>query len=162
MKYRFTNAILIREYYRHIWKLDQETAEKLVSRINDIIPQLAPDKKDRIISKCYDLEMEDGFRTWDNVEKVDYVTKAQAMKTLKARWGDKGYLLDSLKTNPLPNSLVVKVKDLTAAEDTVTAVSALKGVEDVNYYKDTVDKLLKVTHDKRRLCKLEDRHNGFF
>ncbi|MCI2062742.1 MAG: permease-like cell division protein FtsX [Eubacteriaceae bacterium] len=92
------------------------------------------------------MDMKDQIASWDNVEKVDYVPKAQAMKTLKARWGDKGYLLDSLKTNPLPNSLIVKVKDLNAAEDTVTAVSALKGVEDVNYYKDTVDKLLKVTH----------------
>jgi glycosyltransferase involved in cell wall biosynthesis len=67
MQYRFTNAILIREYYRHIWKLDDGTAEKLVNRINEIIPQLDPAKKDRIIAKCYDLEMENGFRTRDEI-----------------------------------------------------------------------------------------------
>jgi cell division transport system permease protein len=92
------------------------------------------------------METKDQISKWDNVNSVTYRSKEEAMKILKKRWGDKSYLLDSLKSNPLPNSLVVKVNDLKKADETVTAATNLFGVEDVSYYKDTVDKLLKFTH----------------
>lgn len=92
------------------------------------------------------METKDQISKWDNVSSVTYRSKAEAMNILKKRWGDKSYLLESLKSNPLPNSLIIKVSDLTKADETVTAASKLTGVEDVSYYKDTVDKLLKFTH----------------
>lgn len=92
------------------------------------------------------MKTKDQVSKWDNVSSVTYRSKAEAMNILKKRWGDKSYLLESLKNNPLPNSLIIKVSDLTKADETVTAASKLTGVEDVSYYKDTVDKLLKFTH----------------
>lgn len=92
------------------------------------------------------MKTKDQVSKWDNVSSVTYRSKAEAMNILKKRWGDKSYLLESLKNNPLPNSLIIKVTDLTKADETVTAASKLTGVEDVSYYKDTVDKLLKFTH----------------
>ncbi len=83
---------------------------------------------------------------WDNVEKVDYRTREQAMEVLKERWGDSGYLLDSLKENPLPNSLIITVKDLDGADAVAEKARTLEGIEDIRYYKDTVDKLVKVTN----------------
>ena len=38
------------------------------------------------------------------VEKVEYVSKDQALEALKENWGDNGYLLDNLPENPLPDS----------------------------------------------------------
>ena len=83
---------------------------------------------------------------WDNVEKVEYRSKAQAMEVLKKRWGDSGYLLDSLKNNPLPNSLIITVKDLEGSDAVAEQAKNLAGIEDIRYYKDTVDKLVKVTN----------------
>lgn len=79
------------------------------------------------------------------VESVTYRTKAQAMEELKSRWGDSGYLLDSLGENPLPNSLIIKINSLEAADDLAEKAGALSGIEDVKYYKETVDKLMSAT-----------------
>ncbi|MCQ4637768.1 permease-like cell division protein FtsX [Anaerovorax odorimutans] len=79
------------------------------------------------------------------VEDVTYRTKEEAMTELKTRWGDSGYLLDSLASNPLPNSIVIKINSLEAADDIAAKAAALDGIEDVKYYKETVDKLMSAT-----------------
>jgi cell division transport system permease protein len=81
----------------------------------------------------------------DGVAKVEYRSKEEALKIMKQRWGSSGYLLDSLGGNPLPNSLLVKVKSLDAADNVNKLAAAHEGVESTKYYKETVDKLTKVT-----------------
>ena len=49
------------------------------------------------------------------VDHVTYVTKDEALDTLKVRWGDNGYLLDNLPDNPLPDSFNVYVEDKDVA-----------------------------------------------
>ena len=73
-------------------------------------------------------------------------SKEAAMENFRNRWGDNAYLLDSLNENPLPNSVVVMIGDLNYGDQIAKACSQYDGVEDVKYYKDTVDKLLKMTH----------------
>ena len=80
------------------------------------------------------------------VNKVQYRTREQALKILKERWGESGYLLDSLGDNPLPNSILVKVDNLSAANRVNSAAGKIAGVESTKYYKETVDKLTKVTN----------------
>ena len=87
----------------------------------------------------------DDLRGRDGVEDVYYKTKKQAMKELKERWGDNGYLLDSLEKNPLPNSVVIVIDDLEQADVLAKQAATYDGVEDVKYYKSTVDKLLSAT-----------------
>lgn len=79
------------------------------------------------------------------VDEVFFRTKEEAMAELKVRWDKSGYLLDSLQENPLPNSIVIKISSLEAANDIAEKAGTLSGIEDVKYYKDTVDKLLDVT-----------------
>ena len=81
----------------------------------------------------------------EGVYSADYRTKEEALEILKTRWGENGYLLDSLGDNPLPNSILVKVDSLETADQVNAALEKLDGVEDIRYYKDTVDKLTKVT-----------------
>jgi len=83
---------------------------------------------------------------WENVKTVKYRTKEEAMDILKKRWGDSAYLLDSLSRNPLPDSLVITVSDLSAANAVAEKARGLQGAEDVKFYKDTVDKLMKATN----------------
>lgn len=97
-------------------------------------------------SEASALEMKGDVEKWDNVENVKYRTKEEAMEILKKRWGNSGYLLDSLVDNPLPNSLVITVSDLENSDKVAEQAGELDGIEDVKYYKDTVDKLLKATN----------------
>ncbi len=82
---------------------------------------------------------------WEHVTSVEYRSKEAAMEILKARWGENAYLLESLQENPLPNSIIVKVSSLEKAGDVAEKLGTLGGVEDVKYYQEVVDKLLKVT-----------------
>lgn len=87
-----------------------------------------------------DMEDETG------VDDVIYRTKDEAMVELKTRWGKSGYLLDSLTENPLPNSIVIKISNLEYADFIAKKAQTLEGIEDVKYYKETVDKLMKATN----------------
>ncbi|MBQ3281295.1 MAG: permease-like cell division protein FtsX [Eubacterium sp.] len=82
----------------------------------------------------------------NGVSEVEYRSKAEALKIMKDRWGSSGYLLDSLGGNPLPNSILVTVTSLDAADAVNSQVNTIQGVESTKYYKETVDKLTKVTN----------------
>ncbi|TDP54558.1 permease-like cell division protein FtsX [Aminicella lysinilytica] len=86
------------------------------------------------------------LETVKGVDKVTYRTKDEALNIMKERWGDSGYLLDSLGDNPLPNSILVKVSSVKGADRVNTLAAKLDGVESTKYYKETVDKLTKVTN----------------
>lgn len=80
------------------------------------------------------------------VEKIEYVTKDEALNILKERWGDNGYLLENLPENPLPDSYTVYVNDKDAANRLGEIAPDLEGVDDVIYYRDTIEKLAQVSH----------------
>lgn len=80
------------------------------------------------------------------VSEVVYRTKAEALDIMRDRWGKSGYLLDSLGGNPLPNSILVTVTSLEAADEVNAEASKIEGVESTKYYKETVDKLSQVTN----------------
>lgn len=81
----------------------------------------------------------------DGVDHITYVTKDEALGTLKTRWGDNGYLLENLPENPLPDSYSVYVKDKDAANTVAAAAAEVAGVDDVVYYWDTIEKLAQVS-----------------
>ena len=80
------------------------------------------------------------------VKSSTYRSKTEAMKIMKARWGENSYLLDSLGDNPLPSSIVVTVDSMSTADNVINMVKGTDGVEDVKYYQDTVKKLTKITN----------------
>ena len=80
------------------------------------------------------------------VKSSTYRSKTEAMKIMKARWGENSYLLDSLGNNPLPSSIVVTVDSMSTADNVIKMVKGTDGVEDVKYYQDTVKKLTKITN----------------
>ena len=82
----------------------------------------------------------------EGIESVYYISKAEALQDLKKQWGEHGYLLEGLEVNPLPNSYVLKLKDISYSDQVVGQVKKISGLEEVKYYKDVVDKLLRITH----------------
>lgn len=97
--------------------------------------------KDKVIEKT-----KKDVAGWENVKAVNYRSKEEAMKILKKSWGENGYLLDSIKDNPLPRSLVITVNNVEKADGIAAKAKKLKGIEDIKYYKDTVDKLIRFTN----------------
>ena len=93
-------------------------------------------------------QIEDFMKQMDRVEgvkKISYRDKAQAMEIMKSRWGENGYLLDTLESNPLPSSVIIETNGISGAEAVNKAAKGQPVVEDVKYYKETVDKLTKAT-----------------
>ncbi|MCI8348770.1 MAG: ABC transporter permease [Firmicutes bacterium] len=82
----------------------------------------------------------------DGVASVSYRTKDEALEMLKERWGESGYLLDSLGKNPLPASVLISVDSIENAQSIAEYAGTLEGIEDVQFYQETVDKLTKVTN----------------
>lgn len=80
------------------------------------------------------------------VTEVQYRGKAEALEIMKERWGESGYLLDSLGSNPLPASILISVDSLENAGSIATYAGTLNGIDDVQYYRETVEKLTKITN----------------
>lgn len=86
------------------------------------------------------------LENFEGVDSVAYRTKEEALDIMKERWGESGYLLDSLGENPLPASILISVNSIEDATAVSEYAGTLEGVEDVQYYQETVDKLTSVTN----------------
>lgn len=91
------------------------------------------------------LKEKDNVRGWKEVADVTFRSKEDALEILKKRWGENAYLLKSLSNNPLPNSLVITVDKIEKSDIVAEKAGKINGVEDVKYYKDTIQKLVKIT-----------------
>ncbi len=81
----------------------------------------------------------------EGVDNAYFKSKDQALTDLRARWGENAYLLDTLVENPLPNSVVIEIGELEKAEAIADKAGTYEGIEDIKFYKETVDKLLSAT-----------------
>lgn len=78
------------------------------------------------------------------VAGVTYESKERALEKMKGNWGDKGYLLENLEKNPLPNSYIIELSSIDEADDVVKELIPLEGIDEIKYYKEIVDQLLKI------------------
>ena len=76
---------------------------------------------------------------------VEYRSEDEALEIMKQRWGESGYLLDTLGENPLPSSILITVDSLDHAGQVAEYAGTFDGVEDIQYYQETVEKLTKIT-----------------
>ncbi len=86
------------------------------------------------------------LENFEGLDSVAYRTKEEALDIMKERWGESGYLLDSLGENPLPASILISVNSIEDATAVSEYAGTLEGVEDIQYYQETVDKLTSVTN----------------
>jgi len=91
------------------------------------------------------MQMMAQIEDYDGVTEVAYRTEEDALEIMKERWGESGYLLDSLGENPLPSSILITVDTLEQAGAVAEYAAGLEGVEDIRYYQETVEKLTEVT-----------------
>lgn len=82
----------------------------------------------------------------DGVISVEYETKEEALENMKKDWGNQADVLEGIEESPLPESYIVKLEDVENANGVVKNVKDLEGVDDVNYYKDIISKLVSTTN----------------
>ena len=80
------------------------------------------------------------------VKSVSFVSKDDAMKEFKGRWGDSAYLLDGLTENPMPNSLRIELSELQYGSAIKSICESDPIVEDVRFYADEVNKVISITN----------------
>ena len=92
-------------------------------------------------------ETEDTYKTllaMETVQAIIFVSKAEAMTEFEQELGEDQFILESLETNPLPASFKVTLQEGYQSREHIEAfsqnVGAMKGVEEVNYGKNFIDK----------------------
>ncbi|MGB9780517.1 permease-like cell division protein FtsX [Caldanaerobacter sp.] len=85
------------------------------------------------------------IKSIDGVSSVVFESKEQALEKFKKQLGEKSYLLEGLeKDNPLPQSYIIKVKDANLIKNVADDIKGIKGIEQVSYGQDVVEKLLAI------------------
>lgn len=86
----------------------------------------------------------------DNVGKVEYVSKEDALDSLKVRFGDKGDLLNGYyEKNPLKPSYVVTLTDLEKSDEVKSQIESLENVSNIEVRDKTIEALINVANGVR-------------
>jgi cell division transport system permease protein len=80
-----------------------------------------------------------------DVSQVTYVSKDEALVRMKQTLGDKAQLLSQVAGNPLPASLEIQLKFASSAPVLADQLTRESPVEEVDYKRDVVDRLLAIT-----------------
>jgi len=81
------------------------------------------------------------------VKNLVFESKEDALEKYREKLGNNSDLLEGLEGeyNPLPSSYIVRVEDPIAIDTIAKQIETFEGVEEVEYGKDIVEKLLKAT-----------------
>lgn len=80
-----------------------------------------------------------------NIKKVDLITKEEALQKMKEEFSEHSETLENLPKNPLPNVLRVELSDVEKAEETIARLEKIDNANQIRYYRDTVNKILRIT-----------------
>ncbi len=82
---------------------------------------------------------------WPEIKNIKYISKDKAKKELEEILGKDGRLiLPLIKENPLPDSFEIKVKDVHFIRNVVKKLKSIKGIKDVEYGGEIVDKVAQL------------------
>lgn len=82
----------------------------------------------------------------EGLKKIEFESRSDALKKMKERWGDHGYLLEDLEKNPLPNSYIIYLNNIEDSEDVVEKIKNINNIDEVKFHKDIIDKLIGMTN----------------
>ena len=90
------------------------------------------------------------IKSLDYVAKVTYVSKEEALNSLKESFGEKQYLLEPYeKKNPLKPSYVVTLTDLEKADEVQNNIEQLENMDNVQVRNQTINTLVNVANGIR-------------
>ncbi|SCY48493.1 permease-like cell division protein FtsX [Alkaliphilus peptidifermentans] len=80
----------------------------------------------------------------NDVNRIEYESKEQALLNMKESWGEQGYLLDTLEENYLPNSYIIYLNSIDRAEFVVGELATIDGIDMIKYHQEIIDTLLGI------------------
>ncbi|MGB9613307.1 MAG: permease-like cell division protein FtsX, partial [Candidatus Margulisiibacteriota bacterium] len=75
------------------------------------------------------------------VEKVDFISRAEAWKKFKENFGTKLSLEEAISTNPLPNTFAVQVRSPDLLPSVAQQISKIEVIEEVRYSGKLIDQM---------------------
>lgn len=92
-------------------------------------------------------ELENKINSIDIDKTVEYRSSEEALEIMKESWEDNADLLDNVEAEGLlPASFVVKIANIEEADNFVRQIENEEIVEDVNYYRELVDQVSKLSY----------------
>src|SRR5574344_535322 len=89
-------------------------------------------------------EIQDTIKSMASYQELTFKSKDEWKLEMQSYSDDLNTTLAYLDTNPLLDSLVVKVKDINELKSTAKAISEIPGVKSAKYGEDTVDQMVIV------------------
>lgn len=80
-----------------------------------------------------------------NIKTVVLITKEEGLEKMKEEFSEHSETLQNLPKNPLPNVLRVEMTDVEQAEETIGRLEKIDNANQIHYYRDTVNKILRIT-----------------
>lgn len=87
--------------------------------------------------------------SWSEVEKVEFISKEEALQRLKEDLKDRPEMLEAISGNPLPASLEISLKDPQKVEMVAERLHGRSAVDEVKYGADIVKRLFRVSSTVR-------------
>lgn len=80
----------------------------------------------------------------DNISEITYRSKEEGLEDFRQKMGKFSELLDYLDENPMPETFLVRVGDITKIRQAVTEISSVEGVEKVQAPYDFASALIEI------------------
>lgn len=122
-------SIVISANIDHFTKNLEDTLTVVVYLNEDVTEE----EKDKVI---------EGIKSLDNYDSYIYKSKDEWKEEMASTSSELGTTLSYLDTNPLLNSIVVKVKDIKSLSYVASSIRNMDGVKSAKYGEDTVDKMI--------------------
>jgi cell division transport system permease protein len=89
-------------------------------------------------------EIEDKIRSMSSFESLEFKSKDTWKEEIKNSLGELDSIIENMDENPLYDSILVKVKNVSDLKATTNAINEIDGVESATYGKDSVDQMIGI------------------
>ena len=102
------------------------------------------------ISKAELNTLTNNFNSINEIKEVKFVSKEEAYQRLSKDLGEQKDILSAIEKNPLPASFEIQIKDPKMIEQIANQITKFVKVEEVEYGRETAERLLNFTYIFRR------------
>ncbi|MDL2311144.1 permease-like cell division protein FtsX [Peptostreptococcaceae bacterium OttesenSCG-928-C18] len=112
----------------------------LETKVDEVVIYVAKNKTDEEVQV-----LEETLKQNPYVKTLKFKSKEEALEEYKRTLGDdNSYLFEGME-EALPSSFVVTLGDITKVEDFIYEAKNYDSVENIDYYKDTVERVIKIS-----------------
>lgn len=99
---------------------------------------------DTDVDQQKEKEIEDKIKSMNSFDSLVYKSKDEWKSELKDSLGELESILDDMEENPLYDSLLIKVKNVTDLSATTDKINEIEGVNSASYGKESVDQMISI------------------